>query len=223
MNNDRLRIVFENVNTLLEVDGFRALGAPILLSLKQIALGWMELTSILRKDEDFSVAQCWEFQDKIDDWKLIYLSRFPSSDGCYLHMLFRGHIRDFLLLYKNLHRYANIDSEAHNGQLKNYINHHTQRGGHKGGKYNKELSDEGNQTESSTMALCRYYKRRFMWFLDPDILDKLEIAKRYYGVKKSDVVTTRPGHMYAPQNYVHNTELLKSIYPTYATQYIHAM
>ena len=222
MNNDRLRIVFQNMGAIINMDAFKALPAQTTAPLPEITLQWNEVMRILRSDSNMTRAEAWAFQDTVDAWKVIYLKSFPNSDGCYLHMLFRGHIRDYLILHKNLHRYANIDSEAHNGVLKYYLNHRTQRGGHKGGKFNAELAEQGHQTETAAMALCRFYKRRFMWFFDPSVLYRLDVAKAAAGICKRAVVTARRQHdieetgekkEYAPANFVHNKELLLSLFP----------
>jgi hypothetical protein len=98
--------------------------------------------------------------------------------------------------------------------MKYYSSHRTQRGGHKGGKFNAQLAEEGHQIEPSAVALCRLYKRRLMWFLDPDILHKLEEVKAHGNIRKRDVLTARPEDEYVPQNFVRNEMLLLSIYPS---------
>ena len=118
---------------------------------------WTEIRDLFRSDEDFVDADIFKLQDKVDAWMLIYFKLFPNSSGCYLHMLHKGHMRGYLLEHKNLHKWCNIDAEAHNGFLKNVLSHRCQGNGHK-----KSSSSDENQKEFLANSLMRLYMRRIV-------------------------------------------------------------
>lgn len=125
-------------------------------------------------------------------------------------MLIRGHVREYLIEHKNLHRWCNTDSEAHNGFLKNYMGHRSQNNGHKGGLHNASMTS-GEQVETNAKCLLRMYLRRIMWLLDPDVLNRLPAQKTAKGYKKRDIVTvSRRG--YSPKSFVEDSQLLHSLY-----------
>jgi hypothetical protein len=216
MNNDRLRRVFDGFEQVINVmysedDKADEAVSQNIVILRRIINNWIDIRDKLRSDENFEDGEADAWQDAVDEWVIDYKQLFPGSGGCYLHMLHRGHIREYLIWHGNLHIWCNIDGEAHNGFLKNVVGHRSQNNGHKGGKHNPLMVD-GEQTEYLAMTLKRLYTRRIMWMFDPTALDRLKVKKDLEHMKLRDVLTVE-SNGYRPANFVTDEkEILKSLY-----------
>jgi hypothetical protein len=213
MNNDRLRNVFNGIESLINIiydgDDERTLHASTIATLITVTKQWIEIRDAFRTDEDITTQCADELQDKIDEWAVGYFSLFKDSGGSYLHMLHKGHMRDYLLIHKNLHKWCNIDSEAHNGFLKHMLAHRCQGGGHKNSAHG------GNQErEYIANTLMRFYIRRIMWLLDPSAVERLKAAKikHPFAYKFRDVLTLSTS-TFVPKTYLYDEyNLIGSIY-----------
>jgi hypothetical protein len=197
MNNDRLRRVFNGMDSVIDAmytESEQVTHSDTIAMLRSVTARWIVIRDTFRSDLDFQVHEADALQDKIDVWVIEYLTIFPKSGGCYLHMLHKGHMRDYLIIHKNLHKWSNIDSEAHNGFLKNMLSHRCQNNGYKGGKRGVD-DDDDDHIEFIANCLMRMYMRRIMWLLDPTVLDRLEEAKVncLHKFKGRDVLTQKLG------------------------------
>ena len=77
----------------------------------------------------------------------------------YYHMFAAGHIRHYLLIYKNLARLSNQGWEALNALVKHFFFHCTQRGGHK-----FKGKDNAIERASTVGAMLQLFGRRIMYF-----------------------------------------------------------
>ena len=225
MNNDRLRRVFngmEQVIMTMFTEDERVTHSSMLDTLRRVTSGWIAIRDAFRTDVDFSVDQADALQDRIDVWMIDYYAIFPTSGGCYLHMLYKGHMRDYLIIHKNLHRWCNVDSEAHNGFLKHVLSHRCQMNGHKGGKRGVD-DDSEKHVEHIATCMMRMYMRRIMWLFDPTVSRRLDHVKATcpYPLKQRDVLTIKTGDS-NPKTYVFDEHhLLSSLYAHLPAIYVH--
>jgi hypothetical protein len=212
MNNDRLRRVFNGMQDVLDVifvNEERTVHDNTMRQVMTATSEWIIIRDILRSDADMEIEDADLLQDRIDIWMVGYFGMFPNSNGSYLHMLHKGHIRDYLIIHKNLHRWCNTDSEAHNGFLKHFLAHRCQGNGHKKSAHGKD-----DNKEFIAKSLMRLYIRRIMWLCDPDAVQRLESAKENSDsdFKKRDVIT-RSTDKYLPNTFKQdNHNLLNMIY-----------
>jgi hypothetical protein len=214
MNNVRLRKVcdgIENLVNIMYVGDERTSDRNIaaMNTLISMTKRWIEIREIFRSDADMSTESADALQDKIDAWAVEYFSLFKTSGGSYLHMLHKGHMRDYLLVHKNLHKWSNVDSEAHNGVLKHMLSHRCQGGGHK-----KSAHGAAQEKEYIASTLLRFYTRRIMWLLDPTCVERLEAVKEAHShpFNCRDVLTLKTSD-FLPKTYVYDEfNLIESIY-----------
>lgn len=126
------------------------------------------LTHIRQREIDASPEALLILQNDIDMMGELYLEAFSGSKITnYLHLLFGGHIRDYLMKYKTLYKYQNQGWEAFNSLVKNFVWRRTQRGGSAGN--GKSKSADGNikviKSQSIIESLYRWSSRMLMYSL----------------------------------------------------------
>jgi hypothetical protein len=84
----------------------------------------------LQQKEDFTPEQIDEFQSGADDFFSKWLD-LVGYDGLtnYIHMLGAGHIRYYLVKWKNLNRFQNQGWEAYNAMITAFWHHRTKKEG----------------------------------------------------------------------------------------------
>jgi len=86
----------------------------------------------LQQKADFSNQNIDTFQSHADDFFRRWIN-LTGYDGItnYVHMLGAGHIRYFLMKWKNLNRFQNQGWEAYNAMIAAFWHHRTRKGGGK--------------------------------------------------------------------------------------------
>lgn len=107
----------------------------------------------MQQKADFSNQNIDTFQSHADDFFRRWIN-LTGYDGItnYVHMLGAGHIRYFLMKWKNLNRFQNQGWEAYNAMIAAFWHHRTRKGGGK------------NITQrSKILPIARWLLRLMLW------------------------------------------------------------
>ncbi len=107
----------------------------------------------MQQKADFSNQNIDTFQSHADDFFRRWIN-LTGYDGItnYVHMLGAGHIRYFLMKWKNLNRFQNQGWEAYNVMIAAFWHHRTRKGGGK------------NITQrSKILPIARWLLRLMLW------------------------------------------------------------
>jgi hypothetical protein len=112
--------------------------------------------NILRKKEDLTNDEIFEFQNEIDKFSNIWIELNQRAGITnYIHLLASGHIADFLMHYRNLYEHSQQGWEALNSMLKVFFFRRTTRGG-------------GRGDGSKVRQIARWLARRMIWLTKID-------------------------------------------------------
>jgi len=100
----------------------------------------------IREPLDFTPAMIDTFQLKADEFGRFFRALLGVlAETNYVHDLTSAHFRPFLERYGNVFRFSGIGFESYIGVVRSYALRRTQRGGHKGGK---------NERQKTTIAMA---------------------------------------------------------------------
>jgi len=155
MNNDRCGKVLQNIELLLDVSIVEQAQTRRTDFVNMCGLFRMFMCR-LRSTEDYTDREIEVASDQMIDFGELWIKHFGTdSITNYVHYIVAGHIRYFLVLFKNLAIFANQGWEAMKGVMKKYLLRRTQAGGSKQGG-----------CESVAKALHRYMQRLWLYFWD---------------------------------------------------------
>jgi hypothetical protein len=159
LNNNRTRALVEKFEPLIDVC---VQSEPRRIKWKHAVSMYRSAMVLLRKKDEITDEQIYEFQEKIDlffhEW--MFLTGRPGMTN-YFHMLSSGHISEYLFYYRNLYEHSQQGWEAFNAFLKVFFFRQTGRGGGKGDK-------------SRVRPIAKWLSRRMIWMLGTDYDEILE-------------------------------------------------
>jgi hypothetical protein len=166
MNNSRLRKLFRNFDGVLNAMFDNTIPSPndatyeLYNDAKLLVNMWVLVEDGLCSDVDFSDDEIHALQKQMDELGDVYIRVIGGTKvGNYMHYIIAGHMREYLLKHRNIHKYCNQNWEALNGLYKRFIGSRTQGGGHCGTK-------DSNKQHSLAKALLGYTHRMWAYYLD---------------------------------------------------------
>jgi hypothetical protein len=121
-----------------------------------IADAYCDVVEKMRQEEDFSDNDIEAFQDAAD----LFFERWLDHNGNesithYIHIIGAGHLRYYLIRYRNLYRFSQQGWEALNQKIKRYWHNNTNKGGNVGGKQHLK--------QDEILPIMKWCCRYIMW------------------------------------------------------------
>ena len=153
MNNMTTRKIVNGINPLID------------LSINDLTMNhkwkkaielYLKVIEILHQKEDFTDEEIDQYQLLADEFYKLWIDLHGDSGITnYFYMIGSGHLKYYLMKWRNLYRYSQQGWESMNSLIKTYYFRRTQRGGFAG--------DKENRCTSKVVPIAKWIQRCLIW------------------------------------------------------------